>query len=85
MLLQKRIYNNIRAKKHQNEEPFALTSEQDLVTDHSYRIVDDDQLPEYMHNKAIYIKIFYHFHDKRFLLTHHSWWKKTDNDLKSIL
>ncbi|WP_374695937.1 alpha/beta hydrolase [Spiroplasma endosymbiont of Polydrusus formosus] len=71
------------AKKYHNEEHFALTSEQDLITDRSYRIVDDYKLPEYMRNNAIYIKIFYHFHDKRFLLTHHSWWKKTNNDLEA--
>ncbi|AXF96560.1 alpha/beta hydrolase [Spiroplasma phoeniceum] len=66
-------------KKHKDEEDF----QQDFVTDHSYRLVPDDQLQEYMHNNVIYIKIFYAFHDKRFLLTHHTWWKKTDNDLEA--
>ncbi|WP_342256593.1 hypothetical protein [Spiroplasma endosymbiont of Poecilobothrus nobilitatus] len=59
-------------KKHKDEEDF----QQDFVTDHSYRLVPDDQLQEYIHNNAFYIKIFYVFYDKRFLLTHHTWRKK---------
>ncbi|WP_253301796.1 alpha/beta hydrolase [Spiroplasma endosymbiont of Phyllotreta cruciferae] len=72
------------AKKHNEElDLYDLDHGHELITDHSYRIVDNEHLKDYMSNNALYIKLFYTFHDKRILLTHHTWWKKTNNDLEA--
>ncbi|WP_425379506.1 alpha/beta hydrolase [Spiroplasma endosymbiont of Stenodema calcarata] len=72
------------AKKHDEElKSFDLTHGRELITDHSYRIVDDEHLKDYMNSNSFYIRLFYTFHDRRILLTHNGWRKKTNNDLEA--